>query len=123
MTASASHLLARSTLRLFVSALIVLLLGFGQAAMAHAADNQHQSHAVEATAHHAEPGATCCGDRLTDAGGKACLSQCVVTCSYCAPIPMPTAFPEGGQKNFLPRKADSLVGAASAPHPRPPSFS
>lgn len=123
MTAFGPHLLARSAMRLLVSVLLVLLLGFGQAAMAHTTDKQHQSQSVETTSHHAKPGATSCGDLVKNADSKACLSQCMMTCSYCAPIPMPTAFPEGGQKNILPRTAESLVGAASAPHPRPPSFS
>ncbi|MEO5325380.1 hypothetical protein PV773_18910 [Mesorhizobium sp. CC13] len=127
MTAAPFHMLARSALRLFVPALLLLMLGFGQAAFAHPTGNQHQAHAAQTAAHHAVPSTLCCdgaaGELAKQADAKGCVTQCAISCSYCAPVPMPAAFPQTAQKTVLPRTAEPMHGATSAPHPRPPSYS
>ncbi|MDH4987823.1 hypothetical protein QEZ47_20315 [Aminobacter anthyllidis] len=111
---------ALKALSLLLPLLLVLFLALGQAASAHPTGSQHQPHATQTLSHHAKADAGCC-DLSQDA--KACLAQCLASCSYCAPVPLPTVFPELVGVSPLPARTEPLHGAISSPHLRPPSLS
>ena len=54
---------------------------------------------------------------------RACLAQCLASCSYCAPLPLPTNFPDLTARSPAPTSVEPLSGAIAAPHLRPPSLS
>ncbi|CAN7685722.1 hypothetical protein [Aminobacter sp. LjRoot7] len=108
-------------LRLMLPLVLLFFLALGQAASAHQAGGQHQPHAVQTVSHHAKADIACCGDLSQDE--KACLAQCLASCSYCAPLPLPTAFPDLAAISPAPAKTEPLHGAIASPHLRPPSFS
>lgn len=116
--------LALKALRLMLPLLLLFLLALGQAASAHPTGSQHQPHAVKTMMHHAEAtDQACCGDHAQGEDGNACLAQCVASCSYCAPLPVPTAFPGATIKSPPPAVTEPMRGATASPHLRPPSFS
>ncbi|WP_269931258.1 hypothetical protein [Aminobacter sp. HY435] len=108
-------------LRLMLPLALLFFLALGQAASAHQAGSQHEPHAVHTISHHAKAGIACCGGLSQD--GKACLAQCLASCSYCAPLPLPTAFPDLATFSPAPARTEPLYGAIASPHLRPPSLS
>lgn len=108
-------------LRLMLPLVLLFFLALGQAASAHQAGSQHQPHVAQTASHHAKADVACCGDLSQDE--KACLAQCLASCSYCAPLPLPTAFPDLAAISPAPGKTESFHGAIASPHLRPPSFS
>lgn len=115
---------ALRVLRLMLPLLLLFFLALGQAASAHQAGSQHQPHAVKTMSHHTVTAdIACCGDLSGDEDGRACLAQCLASCSYCAPIPLPTTFPDLATISLLPATTKPLHGAIASPHLRPPSFS
>jgi hypothetical protein len=109
-------------LRLMLPLMLLFFLALGQAASAHQAGSQHQPHAVQTVSHHAKADTGCC-DLSQDKDAKACLAQCLASCSYCAPVPLPTVFPDLAAISPLPAKTEPLHGAIASPHLRPPSHS
>ncbi|GAA2832428.1 hypothetical protein GCM10010836_26940 [Aminobacter aminovorans] len=107
-------------LRLMLPLVLLFFLALGQAASAHPADGQHQPHATQMMSHHAKADAGCCDQ---DKDARACLAQCLASCSYCAPLPLPTVFPELAGVSPLPARTEPLHGSIAAPHLRPPSLS
>ncbi|WP_378947968.1 hypothetical protein [Mesorhizobium sp. ANAO-SY3R2] len=119
---------SRAALRLLMPALLMFFIAFGQAASAHPAGGQHQSHASQAHAnetvpHHGNADIACCGDMGQDEADRACLAQCLAACGYCAPLPLSAALPVKTDSHPSPHKYAVLHGAIAAPHPRPPSIS
>jgi len=113
---------ASKALRLMLPLLLLFFLALGQAASAHPASSQHQPHATQTMSHHAKAAdGACCGDNSQDVDGNACLAQCVASCSYCAPLPLPTVFPDLATISPPPATTEPLYGAIASPHPRPPS--
>lgn len=111
-------------LRLMLPLVLLFFLALGQAASAHQTGGQHQQHAVQTVSHHAaKAGIACCGDLSQDEDGRACLAQCLASCSYCAPLPLPTAFPDLTAISPAPASTEPLYGAIASPHLRPPSLS
>lgn len=112
-------------LRLMLPLLLLFVLALGQAVSAHPAGSQHAQHASQAASHHAEATAdsACCSDHTQDEDGDACLAQCLASCSYCAPIPVPAAFPAAAINLPIPAATEAMHGATASPHLRPPSFS
>lgn len=116
--------MALRALRLMLPLLLLFLLALGQAASAHPAASQHQPHAMKTMSHHAEAAdEACCGDHSQDEDGNACLAQCLASCSYCTPLPVPAAFPGATIKSPPPAVTEPMHGATASPHLRPPSFS
>ncbi|WP_395449760.1 hypothetical protein ACHMW7_08080 [Aminobacter sp. UC22_36] len=113
---------ALKALRLLLPLLLLFFLALGQAASAHPAGSQHQPHATQTVSHHAKADAGCC-DLSQDKDAKACLAQCLASCSYCAPVPLPTVFPDLAAASPRPAKTEPLHGAIASPHLRPPSHS
>lgn len=113
---------ALKALSLLLPLLLLFLLALGQAASAHPAGSQHQPHATQTLSHHAKADAGCC-DLSQDKDAKACLAQCLASCSYCAPVPLAAVFPELIGVSPRPAKTEPLHGAIASPHLRPPSFS
>lgn len=112
------------TLRLMLPLLLLFFLALGQAASAHQGAAPHQPQAVKTMSHHADAAdATCCGDATQDQDNRACLAQCLASCSYCAPVPLPANFPELTARSPAPATVEPLSGAIAAPHLRPPSLS
>jgi hypothetical protein len=108
-------------LRLMLPLALLFVLALGQAASAHQGGSQHQPHAAQSVSHHAKADIACCGDLTQDE--KACLAQCLVSCSYCAPLPMATAFPDLTGISPAPARTEPLHGSIASPHLRPPSLS
>lgn len=110
-------------LRLALPLILLFVAALGQMASAHSMGGQHAQHVSEAPSHHADAaGSACCGDPSQD-DGKACLAQCLVSCSYCAPLPLVTAFPNATVNPPRPAASEPMRGAAAPPHLRPPSIS
>lgn len=114
---------ALRTLRLMLPLLLLFFLALGQAASAHQAGSQHQAHATQTVSHHAKTDMACCGDLSQDEDSRACLAQCLASCSYCAPLPLPSAFLNLTGISPVPAKTEPLYGSIMSPHLRPPSFS
>lgn len=111
---------ALKALRLMLPLVLLFFLALGQAASAHPAGDQHQPHATQMMSHHAKADAGCCDP---DKDARACLAQCLASCSYCAPLPLPTVFPELAGVSPFPARTEPLHGSIAAPHLRPPSHS
>lgn len=114
---------ALKILRLMLPLVLLFFLALGQAASAHQGGGRHQPHAVQTMSHHAKADVACCGDLSQDQDSRACLAQCLASCSYCAPLPLPTAFPDQAAVSPRPATTEPLHGAIASPHLRPPSFS
>ena len=111
-------------LRLMLPLVLLVFLALGQAASAHQGAGPHQPQVVKAMSHHADAAdAGCCGDMAQDEDSRACLAQCLASCSYCAPVPLPANFPDLTAHSPAPAPADPLHGAIASPHLRPPSIS
>lgn len=111
-------------LRLMLPLLLLFFLALGQVASAHQGAAPHQPQAVKTMSHHADAAdSACCGDASQDEDNRACLAQCLASCSYCAPLPLPANFPELTARSPAPATVDPLSGAIAAPHLRPPSLS
>lgn len=114
---------ALRALRLMLPLLLLFFLALSQVASAHQAGGQHQPHATQMASHHAKADMTCCGDLSQDEDNRACLAQCLASCSYCAPLPLQGMFPAVATALLPPATADPLHGAIASPYLRPPSFS
>ncbi|AMS40579.1 hypothetical protein [Aminobacter aminovorans] len=108
-------------LRLMLPLALLLFLALGQTASAHQAGSQHQPHAMQTMSHHAEADISCCDDLSQDEA--ACQARCLASCSYCTPLPLPTAFPDLTTISPAPARTEPLHGAIASPHLRPPSIS
>jgi len=110
-------------LRLMLPLLLLFFLALGQAASAHQPGSQHQPQVAQTVSHHAKADVACCGDLSQDEDGRACLAQCLASCSYCAPLPLPAAFPDRTAISPAPARTEPLYGSIASPHLRPPSLS